>query len=109
MLEVRNQPSIVVEVGAVFEVVVSSPVAVPFELRLSWPESPVVEGNAIRFCGKRVEYPPVDVDGGEMTHRYRMEAVAPGQARVVLSPMAAGGEVPCHPRCLEVVVGTAAS
>lgn len=104
VIEVRRQTVVEVEVGARVDLVVTSPVAIPFELRCQWPDAPAIEGGAVRFLGARFELPPPDVDGGVATHHYELEAVSPGQARVILTATAASPEAVCPPRLLDVIV-----
>jgi hypothetical protein len=104
VIEVRKQTAIEVAVGTVVDLVVTSPVAIPSELRCCWPDAPQVEGGAVRFVGKKVGLPPPDVDGGVATHHYELEAVAPGQAHVVITATAASPEALCPPRRLDVIV-----
>jgi len=104
MLVVRNQKTVEVTVGTVLDLVVTRPVALAAGLRFSWPASPEIEGSAVRFLRSRIESPPPDVDGGVTTHHYELEAVSPGQARVTLTPVAAGREASRPPVRLDVTV-----
>mgnify|MGYP001766267891 CR=1 FL=1 len=104
VIEVLKQTAVEVEVGTIVDVVVTSPIAIPFELRCQWPGAPAIEGGAVRFLGAKVELPPPDADGGVATHHYELEAVAPGKARVILTAAAASPEAVCPPRRLDVIV-----
>lgn len=104
VIEVRRQTAVEVKVGTTVDLIVTSPVAIPFQLRCQWSDSPEIEGGAVRFLGTSVELPPPDVDGGVATHHYQIEAVAPGEARVILTATAASPEAICPPRRLDIVV-----
>ncbi|MCU0294278.1 MAG: hypothetical protein MUF10_20215 [Thermoanaerobaculaceae bacterium] len=109
MIEVLKQVAVEVEVGTTVDLVVTSPIAIPFELRCQWQPAPVIEGGAVRFLGAKVELPPPDVDGGVATHHYELKAVAPGQARVILTATAASPEAVCPPRRLDILVRASSS
>lgn len=104
VIEVLKQAAVEVEVGTTVDLVVTSPIAIPFELRCQWADAPRIEGRAVRFVGKKVEPPPSDIDGGVATHHYELEAIAPGEAHLVLTAAAASPEAVCPPRRLDILV-----
>jgi hypothetical protein len=104
---VRNEKTVEVSTGTVIDLVVTRPVAIPFEHRFEWPASPAVVGDAVRFLRLRIESPPPDADGGVTTHHYELEAVRSGTARVTLAPTPAGSESAHPPVNLDVTVAAA--
>lgn len=104
MIEARDGATVEAQAGDVVALVVNRPVAVSEEHQFSWAKTPEIEGDAVRFARVRVELPPPDVDGGQTTHRYELEAVAPGRAVVVLRRLDPGPEAPTGPARLEVLV-----
>lgn len=107
MRVVRSEASVEVEAGTRLDLVVTRPVAVPFERQYEWPAAPTIEGDAVRFLRLRIEAPPPEDDGGVTTHHYELEAVRPGAARVVLVPKAADPSAAPAPRELAVTVRAA--
>ncbi len=89
--------------GTVIDLVVTCPVA-PSPVRFTWPASPEIEGSAVRFLSARTDLAPPGVDGGETAHHYELEAVAPGRATVVLTPVAASREPVGRSARLEITV-----
>lgn len=104
VVEGGSQDHVEVEVGTAVDLAVRRPIGIPFELGCAWPVAPQIEGNAVRFAGRRVELPPGDADGGVDTIHYDLDAVAVGQARIVLVPHPASAEATCLPVRLVVTV-----
>jgi hypothetical protein len=104
VIEVRGEAAVEAETGDIVDLVVTRPVAVADEYQFAWAKTPEIEGDAVRFARVRVELPPPDVDGGQTTHHYELEAVAPGRAVVVLRRVDPGDSAPDGPVKLEVVV-----
>jgi hypothetical protein len=104
VVEGGSKSQVEVKVGTVVDLLIKRPMAIPFELGCAWPDSPQIEGRAVRYCGRRVELPPDDVDGGVETLHYDLAAVAPGQARIDLVPRPASSEAFCPPVRLVVTV-----
>lgn len=96
MLVVRGQESVIAAPGDTIDVVVTTPVGVPHELRIAWPETPAIDGDAVRFIRRRLVPPPPEVDGGVTEHHYELAAVAPGKAAVVLEPTPASRQAPAE-------------
>lgn len=108
MRVVRNEKAVEVEAGEGIDLVVTRPVAIPQELRFTWPPAPSIEGKAVRFVRLRTVEPPPEDDGGVTTLHYELEAVQPGAARVTLAPKPAGREAAQLPVVLDVTVRGAA-
>lgn len=92
MRVVRTENTIVVVPDEQVDLVVTRPVGIPEQLMYEWPAAPLVEGSAVRFVRRRDVPPPADVDGGVTTVHYDLLAVAPGAARVVVTPRLASRE-----------------
>jgi hypothetical protein len=104
MIVIRNQKAVEVVVGTEIDLVVTRPIGIPSQLLFSWPASPEIEGGSVRFLRARIVSPPPGTDGGETTHHYDLEAIAPGKANVTLTPTAAGPAAPRPPVRLEITV-----
>jgi hypothetical protein len=104
VIEARDGGTAEAAPGDVIDLVVTRPVAVSEELQFSWAREPEIEGDAVRFVRVRIELPPPDVDGGETTHHYELEAVSPGRAVVVLRRLDPGPLAPTGAAKAEVLV-----
>ncbi len=104
VIEARDGATVEAAPGDVVDLAVTRPVAVGDEHQFSWAKAPEIEGDSVRFARVRVELPPPDVDGGQTTHHYELEAVAPGRAVVVLRRLDAGPLAPSAAAKLEILV-----
>ena len=104
---VRNEKAVETGTGERIDLVVTRSVGIPEQLQVEWPAAPSVEGDAVRFVGRRVEAPPPEDDGGVTTLHYELEAVRPGVARVTLAPRPASRGAARPPVVLEVTVRSA--
>ncbi len=92
MRVVRTESTIVLVPDEQIDLVVTRPVGIPEQFMYEWPAAPFIEGSAVRFVGRRDVPPPADIDGGVTTVHYDLLAVAPGAARVVVTPRLASRE-----------------
>jgi hypothetical protein len=104
VIEARHGATVEATPGDIVDLVVTRPVAVSEEHQFSWAKAPEIEGDAVRFARVRVEPPPPDVDGGETTHHYELEAVSSGRAVVVLERLDPGPLAPTEAAKLEILV-----
>lgn len=104
VIEARGLATVEAAPGDVVDLVVTRPFAVGDEHQFSWAKAPEIEGDSVRFARVRVELPPPDVDGGQTTHHYELEAVAPGRAVVVLRRLDPGPQAPSTAVKLEILV-----
>lgn len=108
MRVVRNEKAVEAVTGERLDLVVARPVGIPERLQVEWPAEPAIDGEAVRFVGRRVEMPPPEDDGGATTIHYELEAVRPGAARVTLAPKPASRDAVQPPVVLDVTVRDAA-